>query len=242
MQRSKRKPAWIANRSFYPHKRNLALSSSVWSDHLWKQNDHNGQDEFEDLLWTLNLVGIFPPLEIPQSDVLLGHPGVVVRPVPLPAPGHNDDFGKCDQLDGHGMIEVWNPNTVTSSWQEGSAPKDLKSICFIQKSSSTQIRIIWITITPSFFLLLMMLMVMMLVVVILMVMIIMEILLGELPATDISHCIDAQIGPSFRSQLANYWNRSITDANTLNEKKNVILNVKISAGKKIFPHNFPNLE
>ena len=65
---------------------------------------------------------------------------------------------------------------------------------------------------------------------------------GELPATDISHCIDAQIGPSFRSQLANYWNRSITDANTLNEKKNVILNVKISAGKKIFPHNFPNLE
>ena len=87
-----------------------------------------------------------------------------------------------------------------------------------------------------------MLMVMMLVVVILMVMIIMEILLGELPATDISHCIDAQIGPSFRSQLANYWNRSITDANTLNEKKNVILNVKISAGTKIFPHNFPNLE
>ena len=76
-----------------------------------------------------------------------------------------------------------------------------------------------------------------------MVMIIMEILLGELPATDISHCIDAQIGPfSFRSQLANYWYRSITDANTLNEKKNVILNVKISAGTKIFPHNFPNLE
>ena len=42
---------------------------------------------------------------------------------------------------------------------------------------------------------------------------------GELPATDISHCIDAQIGSfRFRSQLPNYWHRSITDANMLNEK------------------------
>ena len=81
------------------------------------RNQHESE---EDLLCTLNLVGIFAPLEIPQSDVLLRHPSVVVRPVPLPAPAHNDDFGKNDEFDGHArttntLIEVLWPSKATSS-------------------------------------------------------------------------------------------------------------------------------